>query len=165
MTLHQRGILALRIICGTRSPQISAWVWVGTRKFCSASASAYGSVESDPTSRPPAFEGQPLPYISVARQVWEVPCIPRKSWLRTKTGLVYRICAPGRGVVGVVKGQERVAQQGRHQAADVIQLFGIARRFLDGGAQVEFALGLGMFFGPIAEAHRVLLIGGEGRAG
>ncbi len=35
-TFHQRGITAVTIICGTRSPQISACSLLGTRKFCSA---------------------------------------------------------------------------------------------------------------------------------
>ena len=40
VTFHHRGIFALKIIWGTRSLQIRAWVCEGIRKFCSASASA-----------------------------------------------------------------------------------------------------------------------------
>ena len=40
VTVQNRAVRAVNIICGTRSPQISACVCVGIRKFCSASASA-----------------------------------------------------------------------------------------------------------------------------
>jgi len=48
VTFHQRCTVADRSNCGTRSPQISACSRDGIRKFCSVSASAYGSPESDP---------------------------------------------------------------------------------------------------------------------
>src|ERR1700730_1213558 len=95
VTFHQRCTVALKIICGTRSPQISACSREGIRKFCSAPASAYGNDASEPTSRPPALAVQPVPNTSVDFQVCTEPGIPTKSWLRTNRGFVYSTCAPG----------------------------------------------------------------------
>ena len=61
----------------------------------------------------------------------------------------------------VVEGEQGIAQQRRQQRARVLHLFGIAGGLLDGGAQIQFALRVEVAIGPIAEAHGVLLIGGE----
>ena len=58
---HQRGTIAPIMICGAKSCQMRACRSVGMRKFCSASARANASPLSEPTIRPPALFGQPVP--------------------------------------------------------------------------------------------------------
>ena len=41
------------------------------------------------------IDGQPVPNTSVCFHVCDELCMPIKSWLRTNTGLVCRICAAG----------------------------------------------------------------------
>ena len=56
-----------------------------------------------------------------------------------------------RGIVDVVQADQRVAQEGGHEGADIIQFLGICGGMLDESAEVQLSLRLDVLFRPIAE--------------
>ena len=68
-----------------------------------------------------------------------------------------------RRIVGIAEGQQGVAHERRQQPGHILEPGGVARGLLDGGLEVQLALGVQMLVGPVAEAHGVLFDGGERR--
>ena len=162
VTFHQRGILALRIICGTRSPQISACsAWESGSSARPRPARRAGRPASPPGVRR-RWTASRVPSTSVARQVWSVPCMPRKSWLRTNSGIGVQDLRSGRRVVHVVEAHQRVAQERRQQRRacpsafpDRRPAFSMAARRFSLRSRFDVPLG------PVAEGQRVLFARGQ----
>ncbi len=69
-TVRSASPHGLRASFVVRSPQMRACVSVGIRKFCSASANAYGSRKRTVQPLPPALDSQPVPpYLRIAPTV------------------------------------------------------------------------------------------------
>src|SRR5581483_12503987 len=62
-------------------------------------------------------------------------------------------------IVNVTESDQGVPQNGGQNAANILQLFGLAGRLIHNLAQVQAALVFDVFLGPVPESERILLRG------
>ena len=149
---------AASIICGTRSPQINAWVCVGTRKFCSRFRQRVGQSRQR-THQPSTRIRGP----SGTVRFGDVPAVvrplhPDEIVAAHEQRVGHRNLCPRRSVEDVVIAHDGVAQRGGERGRECPSYrSGSFGGFVDHGAEVQLPFLVDVFVHVIAEGDRIFL--------